>query len=218
MFLKKKKTKVCNKRTLIIYRKNNYYCCQLTSTNYLNIKDFKNESDSTGLWTVLSHPAVGGFVSHCGWNLMLENIWSGVPMATWPLHAEQQMNAFQVAKELGIAKALEAQIYKGDAKTKKTETEIRMLIRGGSDQEARGSGIREDMSLHSDKHNDFVRNVGSNLGKMQDVGKLRGVDTNHKGLSTNEGLMQSGEKGTTEIGFEFLMMEEEQGNLIVQKP
>ena len=94
---------VYNKRTLIIYRKNNYYCCQLTSTNYLNIKDFKNESDSTGLWTVLSHPAVGGFVSHCGWNLMLENIWSGVPMATWPLHAEQQMNAFQVAKELGIA-------------------------------------------------------------------------------------------------------------------
>lgn len=113
---------------------------------------------------------------------------------------------------------MEAQIYKGDAKTKKTETEIRMLIRGGSDQEARGSGIREDMSQYSDKHNDFVRNVGSDLGKMQDVGELRGVDTDHKGLSTNEGLMQSGEKGTAETGSEFLMMEEEQGNLIVQMP
>ncbi|KAL2492765.1 UDP-glycosyltransferase 71B7 [Abeliophyllum distichum] len=51
---------------------------------------------------VLSHPAVGGFVSHCGWNSVLESIWCGVPIGTWPLHAEQKMNAFQLVKELGL--------------------------------------------------------------------------------------------------------------------
>nr|GME15601.1 UDP-glucose flavonoid 3-O-glucosyltransferase 6-like [Ipomoea batatas] len=51
---------------------------------------------------VLAHPAVGGFVSHCGWNSILESVWFGVPMATWPIYSEQQANAFQVVREMGI--------------------------------------------------------------------------------------------------------------------
>ncbi|XP_071905974.1 anthocyanidin 3-O-glucosyltransferase 6-like [Coffea arabica] len=51
---------------------------------------------------VLSHPAVGGFVSHYGWNSTLESVWYGVPMATWPLYAKQQVNAFLMLKELGM--------------------------------------------------------------------------------------------------------------------
>ncbi|XP_070037356.1 anthocyanidin 3-O-glucosyltransferase 2-like [Nicotiana tomentosiformis] len=52
---------------------------------------------------ILSHPSVGGFVSHCGWNSTLESVRSGVPIATWPLYAEQQSNAFQLVKDLGMA-------------------------------------------------------------------------------------------------------------------
>ncbi|KAI3804294.1 hypothetical protein L1987_25726 [Smallanthus sonchifolius] len=34
---------------------------------------------------------------------MLESLWFGVPTATWPMYAEQQMNAFQMTVELGLA-------------------------------------------------------------------------------------------------------------------
>nr|GEZ13352.1 UDP-glycosyltransferase 71E1 [Tanacetum cinerariifolium] len=62
---------------------------------------------------VLSHPSVGGFVSHCGWNSTLESIWCGVPIAAWPLYAEQQINAFQLVMELGIAAEIRMD-YRGD--------------------------------------------------------------------------------------------------------
>ncbi|KAF2604887.1 hypothetical protein F2Q70_00028013 [Brassica cretica] len=52
---------------------------------------------------VLASPAVGGFVSHCGWNSILESVWFGVPVATWPVYAEQQLNAFEMVEEMGLA-------------------------------------------------------------------------------------------------------------------
>ncbi|MFS7924878.1 putative flavonol 3-O-glucosyltransferase [Helianthus anomalus] len=53
--------------------------------------------------SLLAHEAVGGFVSHCGWNSMLESLWFGVPTATLPMYWEQQMNAFEMVVELRLA-------------------------------------------------------------------------------------------------------------------
>lgn len=50
---------------------------------------------------VLANPAVGGFVSHCGWNSVLESLAAGLPILAWPIMAEQAANAKHVADIIG---------------------------------------------------------------------------------------------------------------------
>ncbi|KAK1440673.1 hypothetical protein QVD17_06502 [Tagetes erecta] len=52
---------------------------------------------------ILADVATRGFISHCGWNSVLESLWYGVPIGTWPIYAEQQLDAFQMVKDLGMA-------------------------------------------------------------------------------------------------------------------
>nr|XP_029146392.1 hydroquinone glucosyltransferase isoform X2 [Arachis hypogaea] len=52
---------------------------------------------------VLGHGSVGAFLSHCGWNSVLESVVKGVPMIAWPLFAEQRTNAAMVTDALRVA-------------------------------------------------------------------------------------------------------------------
>jgi hypothetical protein len=47
---------------------------------------------------VLAHPSSGAFLSHCGWNSVLESLSRGVPLLGWPLGAEQFFKAKLVAE------------------------------------------------------------------------------------------------------------------------
>ncbi|CDP17876.1 unnamed protein product [Coffea canephora] len=84
---------------------------------------------------VLAHPAVQRFVTHCNWNSVLESESFEVPVAVWPMYAEQQMNAFLIVKDLGIAAKIKME-YKNDimnendviVKSNEIEDGIRQLM------------------------------------------------------------------------------------------
>lgn len=65
---------------------------------------------------ILSHPAIKGFLTHCGWNSTIEGVCSGVPMITWPMFAEQFFNEKLVveALKIGVPIGVELPVRWGD--------------------------------------------------------------------------------------------------------
>lgn len=51
---------------------------------------------------ILEHACIKGFLSHGGWNSVLESVAAGVPMVIWPVEFEQPINAAHVVDELKV--------------------------------------------------------------------------------------------------------------------
>lgn len=51
---------------------------------------------------ILSHKSISAFLSHCGWNSVLEALSHGVPIIGWPMAADQFSNVVLLEKEVGV--------------------------------------------------------------------------------------------------------------------
>ncbi|XP_010244851.1 PREDICTED: UDP-glycosyltransferase 88F3-like [Nelumbo nucifera] len=85
---------------------------------------------------VLNHDSVGGFVTHCGWNSVLEAVCAGVPMVAWPLYAEQHMNKAVLVEDLKLAMPIE-QSEDGFVSSAEVETRLRALMASSEGKESR---------------------------------------------------------------------------------
>nr|UWV84638.1 UDP-glucosyltransferase family protein [Astragalus mongholicus] len=101
---------------------------------------------------ILSNPAIGGFITHCGWNSSLEAICAGVSMLTWPLFGDQFFNERFVVEILrvGVSVGVESPVNWGDEEragvlvTKEDVVRgIEKLISEGSDCDERRKRAKE---------------------------------------------------------------------------
>ena len=111
---------------------------------------------------ILAHSAIGGFVSHCGWNSTLESLWFGVPIATWPIYAEQQINAFEMVKELRLAVEVKMD-YSKSKQIIVTAKEIEKGIREVMDPD---NEIRKNMKEIKEKSRKALMDGGSSHSSL----------------------------------------------------
>ncbi|KAI3459720.1 hypothetical protein Pfo_016383 [Paulownia fortunei] len=108
---------------------------------------------------ILCHKSTAAFLSHCGWNSIIESLSQGVPIMGWPLAAEQGYNAKMLVEEMGVcvevSRGVESSISREEVKKvieavmggggkaeemKKKAAEIGELIRAALSEEATQKG------------------------------------------------------------------------------
>ncbi|XP_054800650.1 UDP-glycosyltransferase 73C4-like [Prosopis cineraria] len=121
---------------------------------------------------ILSHKAIGSFLTHCGWNSTLEGICSGVPLITFPLFSDQFYNekvivqVLEVGVRLGAESAMnfwEEEKYGVQVKREKVTEAIEKVM---SEEDEESERIRERARNYAEKAKKAMEKGGSSSLNM----------------------------------------------------
>ncbi|CAN6270751.1 unnamed protein product [Urochloa humidicola] len=90
---------------------------------------------------ILAHASTGAFLSHCGWNSVLESVAHGVPVIGWPLQGDQFFNCKMLEEEWGAC----VEVARGNAEGSPAVERARLaeaveIVLGGT---AKGAEVRQ---------------------------------------------------------------------------
>ncbi|CAA7026725.1 unnamed protein product [Microthlaspi erraticum] len=108
---------------------------------------------------VLKHRAIGGYLTHNGWNSTVESVCEGVPMICLPFFWDQMLNARFVSEIWMVGLHLENRIERNEI-----EKAIRRLF-----SETEGGEIRERMKLLKEKVGRSVQENGSAYRSLENL-------------------------------------------------
>ncbi|KAI3940705.1 hypothetical protein MKW98_030024 [Papaver atlanticum] len=137
-------------------------------------KNFVQEISGKGLVTgwcqqleVLAHKAVGCFVTHCGWNSILEALSLGVPMVAVPQWTDQPTNAKFVEDiwKVGVRAKTDE---KGMVTRDKLEESIKLVMEGERREEINKNAIRlKELALEAvDEGGSSDKNIDEFVSKI----------------------------------------------------
>ncbi|XP_010672458.2 UDP-glucose flavonoid 3-O-glucosyltransferase 7 [Beta vulgaris subsp. vulgaris] len=119
---------------------------------------------------ILEHRAIGGFLTHCGWNSILEGVCAGVPLITWPVFADQFYNEKLVTQVLKIGVEVGNMVWKAWAidETEIVEKEkIKIAIKRVMGEGKEGEEIRKKVKEFSELAHKAVKEGGSSYNDVK---------------------------------------------------
>ncbi|AES77563.1 putative UDP-glucuronosyl/UDP-glucosyltransferase [Medicago truncatula] len=130
---------------------------------------------------ILSHPAVGGFMTHCGGNSFVEAVGAGVPMITWPGHGDQLFNEKLITQVRGIGVEVGATEWRahgiGERKKLVSRDDIEKAMRRLMDSSDEAEGMRLRARELGEKAKRAIQEGGSShhnlLTLIDELKKLR---------------------------------------------
>ena len=116
---------------------------------------------------ILSHKSTGAFLSHCGWNSVLESLSQGVPILGWPMAAEQAYNSKMLMEEMGVSVEL-TRGSQGIIVGKEVKRVIELVLeKEGKGKDMRNKAVEVKKQLRA-AVSDETENKGSSVKAMDD--------------------------------------------------